>query len=114
MRSEERHVEFCWVRLPMTGKGSIHKHGSSGSEVAGNLSAKFPGNAVNRSFNALARGQFLQACPEILGGCGDSLIASEFAYDCFLLAPPDDVDCLESILLRQLKHQLPDAGCSRR
>ncbi len=42
------------------------------------------------------------------------LIDSEVAYDCFLLAPPDDVDCLESILLRQLKHQLPDAGCSRR
>ena len=47
----------------MTGKGSIHKHGSSGSEVAGNLSAKFPGNAVNRSFNTLASGQFLQAGP---------------------------------------------------
>jgi hypothetical protein len=43
----------------MAGKGYIHKHGSSGSEVAGNLSAQFPGNAVNRSFNALARGQFL-------------------------------------------------------
>ena len=79
----------------MTGKGSIHKHSSSGSEVAGNLSAKFPGNAVNRSFNALTRGQFLQACPEILVGCADYLITSEVAYDCFLLAPPDDVDCLE-------------------
>ena len=55
----------------MTGKGSIHKHGSSRSEVAGNLSAKVPGNTVNRSFNALARGQFLQACPEILVGCAD-------------------------------------------
>jgi len=64
-------VKFCGVRLPMTGKGSIHKHGSSGSEVAGDLSAKFPGNAVNRSFNALARGQFLQACPEILVVCAD-------------------------------------------
>src|SRR5215475_14491242 len=98
----------------MTGKGSIHKHRSSGSEVAGNLSAKFPGNAVNRSFNALARGQFLQACPEVLVICADDLIASEVAYECFLLTPPDDIDCLESILLRQLKHQLPDAGCSRR
>src|SRR5689334_6484612 len=98
----------------MTGKGSIHKHGSSGSEVAGNLSAKFTGNAVNRSFNALARGQFLQPCPEILVGCTDHLIASEVAYNCFLLAAPDDVDCLESKLLRQLKHQLPDAGYSRR
>jgi hypothetical protein len=38
----------------------------------------------------------------------------EVAYDCFLLAPPDDVDCLESILLRQLKHELSDAGCGRR
>ena len=98
----------------MTGKGSIHKHGSSGSEVAGNLSAKFPSNTVNRSFNALARGQFLQACLQILVGCADYLIASEVANDCFLVAPPDDVDCLESILLRQLKHQLPDTGCSRR
>ena len=114
MRSEERHGEFRGVRLPMTGKGSIHKHRPSGSEVAGNLSAKFSGNAVNRPFNALARGQFLQACPEILVGCSDYLIASEVADDCFLLAPPDDVDCLESILLCQLKHQLPDAGCSRR
>src|SRR6202140_64849 len=114
MRSEERHGDFCGVRLPMTGEGSIHKPGSSGSEVAGDLSAKFPGNAVNRSFNALARGPFLQACPEILVVCADYLIASEVANDCFLLAPPDDVDCLESILLRQLKHQLPDAGCSRR
>ena len=98
----------------MAGQGSIHKHGSSGSEVAGNLSAKFPSNTVNRSFNALARGQFLQACPEILVGCADYLIASEVAYDCFLLAPPDNADCLESILLRQLKHQPPDAGCGRR
>src|SRR5262245_66633504 len=98
----------------MTGKGSIHKHRSSGSEVAGNLSAKFPGNAVNCSFNALARSQFLQACPEILVGCADYLIASEVAYDCFLLAPPDDVDCLKSILLRQLIHQLPDPGSNRR
>jgi hypothetical protein len=47
------------------------------------------GNAVNRSFNAVARGQFLQACPEILVGCADYLIASEVAYDCFLLAPPE-------------------------
>jgi hypothetical protein len=69
--------------------------GSSGSEVAGNLSAKFPGNAVNRSFNALARSQLLQACPEILVGCADYLIASEVADDSFLLAPPDDVDCFE-------------------
>jgi hypothetical protein len=98
----------------MTGKGSIHKHGSRGSEIAGNLSAKFPGNAVNCSFNALARGQFLQTCPEILVVGADYLIASEVAYDGFLLAPPDDVDCLEAILLRQVKHQLPDAGCSRR
>jgi hypothetical protein len=45
----------------MTGKGSKHKNGSSRSEVAGNLSANFPGNTVNRSFNALARRQFLQA-----------------------------------------------------
>ena len=60
-RSKERHDEFRRVRLPMTGKGSIHKHGSRGSEVAGNLGAKVSGNAVNRSFNALARGQFLQA-----------------------------------------------------
>ena len=84
----------------MTGKGSIHKHRSSRSEVAGNLSAKLPGNAVNGSFNALAPGQFLQAYPEILVGCADDLIASEVAYDRFLLAPSDDVDCLESILLR--------------
>jgi len=80
-RSEERHGEFRGVRLPMTGKGSKHKHGSSRSEVARNLSAKFPSNTVNRSFNALARGQFLQACPEILVGCADYLIASEVAYD---------------------------------
>src|SRR5258707_4960214 len=98
----------------MTGKGCIYKHRSTGSEVAVNLSAKFAGNAVNRSFNALARGQFLQACPEILVGCADDLVASEVAYDGFLLAPPDDVDCLESILLRQLQHQLPDAGGRRR
>jgi hypothetical protein len=98
----------------MTGKGSIHKHGSAGSEVAGNRSAKFPGNAVNRSFYAGPRGQFLQACPEILVGCADYLIASQVAYDRFLLPAPDNVDCLESIFLRQLKHQLPDAGCSCR
>src|SRR5215813_9432304 len=98
----------------MTRKGSIHKHGSSGSKVASNLSADFPGNAVNRSFNALASRQFLQACPEVLVGCADHLVASEIANYRFLLAPPDDVDCLESILLRQLKHELPDAGCSRR
>jgi hypothetical protein len=79
----------------MTGKGSIHKHGSTRSEVAGNLSAKFAGNAVNRSFNALACGQFLQACPKILVGCADDLIASEVSYDGLLLAPPDDVDCLD-------------------
>jgi len=59
----------------MTGKGSIHEHGSSGSEVAGNLSAKFPGNAVNCSFNALARSQFLQECREILVFCADYLTA---------------------------------------
>jgi len=98
----------------MTGKGSIYEHGSGGSEVAGDLSAKFPGNAVNRSFNAFACGQFLQACPEILVGGADELFASEVPYDGFLLAPPDDVNCLESILPRQLKHELPDAGCSRR
>src|SRR5215472_16443801 len=98
----------------MTGKGSKHKHGSSGSEIAGNLSAKFPSDTVNRSFNALACGQFLQACPEILVGCADYLIAAKVADDRFLLAPSDHVDCLESILLRQLKHQLPDAGRSRR
>ena len=72
----------------MTGKGSIHEHGSGGSEVAGNLRAKFPGNAVNRSFNAVARSQFLQACPEILIVRGDYLVASKVPYDCFLLAPP--------------------------
>jgi hypothetical protein len=71
----------------ITGKGSIHKHGSGRSEVAGNLGAKFPGNAVNRSFNTLARGQFLQACPEILIVRGDYLIASKVPYDSFLLAP---------------------------
>src|SRR4051812_39145726 len=98
----------------MTGKGSICKHGPTGNEVAGNLGTKFPGNAVNRSFNALARGQFLQARREIRVFCADYLIASEVEYDRFLLAPPDDVDCLESILLRQLKHQLPNAGGSRR
>jgi hypothetical protein len=104
----------------MTGKGSIHKHGASGSEVAGNLSAKFPGNAVNRSFNALARGQFLQACRESLVFCADYLIASEVAYDCFLLAPPDDVDRLESILLAPIEAptsrrwmQPPSVGASR-
>jgi hypothetical protein len=98
----------------MAGKGSIHKHGSTRSKVAGNLSAKFPGHAVNRSFNAFARGQVLQACLEILVGCADYLIASEVVNDRFLLAPPDNVDCLESILPRQLKHEFPDAGCSRR
>ena len=97
----------------MTGKGSIYNQGSSGSEVAGNLSAKLAGHAVNRSFNALARGQFLQPYPEIFVGCADYLIAAEVAYDCFLFAPSDDIDCFESMLLRQLKHQLPDAGCSR-
>ena len=59
----------------MTGEGSIYKHRSPGSEVAGNLSANVPRNAVNRSFNAFARSQFLQACPEILVGCADDLIA---------------------------------------
>jgi len=59
----------------MTGKGSIHKHGSSRSKVAGNLSAKFPGNAVNRSFNTFASGQFLKACPEILVGCANYFMA---------------------------------------
>jgi hypothetical protein len=43
----------------------------------GQSQRQVPGNAVNRSFNALARGQFLQACPEILVGCADDLIASE-------------------------------------
>jgi hypothetical protein len=43
-------------------------------------------------FNALARGQFLQARRKILVGRADNFIASEVAYDCFLLAPPDDVD----------------------
>jgi hypothetical protein len=71
----------------MAGKGSIHHHGSSGSEVSGNLRANFPGDAVNRSFNAFARGQFLQACPEILVGCANYLIASEVADDRFLLVP---------------------------
>ena len=98
----------------MTGEGSVHKHGSSGSEVAGNLSAKFSGNAVNRSFDALARGQFLEARSEILVLRADNLIASEAAYDRFLLAPTDDVDCLKPILLRQLKHKLADAGGSGR
>jgi hypothetical protein len=65
----------------MTGEGSIHEHGSTRSEVAGNLSAEVPGNAVNRSFNALARRQFLQACPEVLVSCADDLVTSEVAYD---------------------------------
>ena len=65
----------------MTGKGSVHQHGSRGSEVAGNLGAKVSGNAVNRSFNALARSQFLQARSQILVGRADDLIASEVAYD---------------------------------
>jgi hypothetical protein len=65
----------------MTGKGSIYKHGSSGSEVAGNLSANFPGNAVNGSFNALARGQFVQSCPEVLVGGADDLVTFEVACD---------------------------------
>jgi hypothetical protein len=38
----------------VTGKGPVHKHGSGGSEVAGDLSAKFPGDAVNRSFRRAA------------------------------------------------------------
>ena len=83
----------------MTGKGSIHKHGSSGCEVAGNLSAKFPGDAVNRSFNALARGQFLQACPQILVGRADYFIASEVSNNRFLLAPPDDA-LLSAVLVK--------------
>jgi hypothetical protein len=58
-RSEDRHKEFCGIRLPMTGQGPVHQHGSSGSEVAGNLSANFPGNTIDRSLNAFARGQFL-------------------------------------------------------
>ena len=86
----------------------------AGARLRAKLSAKFPGNAVNRSFNTLAPRQFLQACPEILIVRGDYLIASKVPYDCFLLAPPDDVDGFESILLRQMKHELPDAGCSRR
>ena len=53
----------------MTGKGSIHKYGSRWCKVASNLGAKLSGNAVNRSFNTLASGQFLQACPEILVNC---------------------------------------------
>ena len=77
---------------------------------AGNLSAQVPGHTVNRSCNALARGQCLQACPEILVGGADDLVASEVADEGFLRAPPDDVDGLEAILLRQLQHQLPDAG----
>jgi hypothetical protein len=62
-----------------------------GARFRATSAAKFPGNAVNRSFNAIARGQFLQACPEILVGCADYLIASEVANDSFLLAPPDDL-----------------------
>jgi hypothetical protein len=65
----------------MTGKGSIHKHGSSRSEVAGNFSTNVPGHAVNRSFNALTRRQFLQAYPEVLVGCAGDLVTSEVAYD---------------------------------
>jgi hypothetical protein len=64
----------------MTGKGSIHKHGSAGSEVTCDLSADVPGNAVNCSFNALARGQFLQAYAKILVGCADDFVTSEVAY----------------------------------
>jgi hypothetical protein len=56
----------------------------------------------------------LQACPEILAGCADELIASEVPYDGFLVASPDDVSCLKSILPLQLKHELPDSRCSRR
>jgi hypothetical protein len=56
------------------------------------------------AFNAFARGQLLQACPQILGGCADYLVASEVANDQFQLAPPDDIDCLESISVRQAKH----------
>ena len=41
----------------------------------------------------------MQACREILVGCADYLITSETAYDRFLLAPPDDIDRLESIVL---------------
>jgi hypothetical protein len=92
--SEKRHEEFRAIRLPMTGKGSIHEHGSHGGEIAGNLGAKFSGNAVNRAFNALASGQFLEACPEILVGGADDLVACEIADNGFLLAPPDNVDCL--------------------
>ena len=65
----------------MAGECSIYKHGSSGSEVAGDLGAKVSCNAVNRSFNALTCGQLLKAYPEILVGRADDLIASEAAYD---------------------------------
>src|ERR1700753_4298267 len=98
----------------MTGKSSIYQHGSGGGEVACNLSANFSCNAVNRSFNTFARGQFLQARPEILIVRGDDLIASKVPYDRFLLAASDNVDRLESILSRQLKHELPNTRCSRR
>src|SRR5262249_14214251 len=80
-RSEKRHDEFRGVIPPMTGKGSKQKYGSILGGVAGKPPDKFPSNTGNRSLNAPATGPILQACPEILVGCADYLIASEAAYD---------------------------------
>src|ERR1700730_6864964 len=86
----------------------------AGARLRASSSPSSPATQSIARSNALARGQFLQACPEILIGCADDLIASEVANNCFLLPPPDDVDCLESVMPHQLKHELPHAGCSRR
>ncbi len=59
---------------------------------------------INLHLSAIRRLADESAESKILVFRADHLIASEVAYDCFLLAPTDDVDCLESILLRQLKH----------
>ena len=65
----------------MTGKGAIHKHGSTWGKIACNLSSDVSCHAVDRSLNALARSQYLQAFPKVLVGRSDDLIASEVADD---------------------------------
>jgi len=58
-------ANFAGSVCPMTGESSIHKHGSSGREVASNLKRQVSsGNAVNRSFNQpLPAVNFPQALP---------------------------------------------------
>jgi len=80
--SEKSSKTFCCPVSPSARRTASWKSFNGYRTDAGGVSVpfdNFPGNAVNRSFNALARGQFLQACREILVSCADYLIASEVA-----------------------------------